>query len=115
MEIVNSKSKFQLEKATVTVVSNQSEYDYPSDIILQGIDTIQYSTDGVNWGRPLVKTISADRRTVSKGNPYGYTLNRDSYELIPPISNGYLLLTYNKRPKRLEKRSAKVTVVNGIS
>ena len=113
MEIINSKSKYQMAKETVTIVSGQSEYDYPSDIILQGIDSIQYSTDGVNWGRPLVKNISGDRRRVSSGSAYGYTLNRDNYELTPPIATGYLLLSYNRRPKRLEKRSAKVVSTTG--
>ena len=48
-EIVNSKSKYFIEPTVVTVLANTEEYDYPTDIILQGIDSIEWSDNRKTW------------------------------------------------------------------
>lgn len=111
-EVVTQKSKYLLKKTTVPVVSNQEEYDYPSDIILQGIDTIEWSDDGSSWIF-LEKNIPKDRFTTTSGYPFGYVLTREKIVLSPPVQSGTLRITYNGRPKRLESRSAKVSSVTG--
>lgn len=111
-EVVSSKSKYFIKPTLVSVVSGQEEYAYPSDIILQGIDTIEWSQDSQSW-MFLEKNISKDRISSVSGWPYGYMLTREKIILTPSITGGTLRITYNKRPKRLEKRSAKVTSTVG--
>jgi len=111
-EIINSKSKYFILPVVVPVVSGQEPYAYPSDIMLQGIDTIEWSDNLKTW-LFLEKNITKDRTTSVSGYPYGYWLNRSYINLTPPLQGGYLRITYNKRPKRLEKRSALVVSTTG--
>ncbi len=113
-EIINSKCKYFLyfDPNYINVVSGQEPYNYPSDIYLQGIDSLEWSDDRKTW-LFLEKNITKDRTTSVSGYPYGYYLNRDHYILTPPLQHGFLRITYNRKPKRLEKRSAKVSSVTG--
>lgn len=111
--VVLSKSKYFLEPSTVTVVSGQETYDYPENCYMQGIDTIQWSSNGINWSDPLIKNIPKDKITTQNGYPFGYIAERRGIKLCPPISSGYLLVTANISPKRLEKRSGKISAVTG--
>lgn len=111
--IVIAKTKYLQESTTVTVVSGQETYSYPSRCFMQGIDTIKWSTDGVNWSQELYKNIPKDKISTSVGFPFGYIAGKSGYKLCPPISSGYLLVTYNQSPKRLEKKSGKISAVTG--
>lgn len=112
-EVVLSKCKYFQESESVTVVPSQELYDYPDNCYLQGIDTIQWSSDGRDWGTPLVKNIAKDKMSTQSGHAYGYLLSRRGYKLSPPLSSGYLLVTSNIEPKRIEKRSGKVVSTTG--
>lgn len=111
-EVVNSKSKYFLHPLIVPIVGGQQDYDYPDDIILQGIDTIEWSDDLQTW-LTLEKNITKDRTVTIVGYPYGYYLTRTNYILTPPIQYGWLRVTYNRRPKRLEFRAAQVSSTTG--
>lgn len=111
-EIITQKSKYLLKKSIVAVVNGQEEYDYPSDIVLQGIDTLEWSTDQISWTF-MEKNIPKDRFTTTTGYPFGYICTREKVVLTPPVTGGYLRFTYNGKPKRLESRSAKVLSVVG--
>jgi hypothetical protein len=111
-EIVTQKSKYLLKKSIIPVVNGQEEYDYPSDIILQGIDTVEWSQDQRSWVF-LEKNISKDRFTSTTGYPFGYVTNRNKIVVTPSMAYGYLRITYNGKPKRLESRSALVASTTG--
>ena len=111
-EVINSKTKYFLERYVVPVVDGQETYDLPPQLILQGIDTIEWSQDQTYWTY-LEKCISKDQQTSMTGYPFGYVLNRRKMIVTPFIQYGYLRFNYNKRPKRLEKRSAKVVSTTG--
>lgn len=111
-EVITQKSKYLLKKTVVPVVNAQEEYEYPSDIVLQGIDTIEWSDDQESWIF-LEKNVPKDRYTTTSGYPFGYVLTREKIVLTPSIQYGFLRITYNGKPKRLESRSAKVLSVTG--
>ena len=112
-EIILSKSKYLTTRTIRSVVSGQEEYSYQSDAFMNNIDTIQWSTDRSSWGDALVRCIAKDQGISQNGYPFGYIPTQDGYILTPPISNGYLLESYSRRPKRLEKRSGLVVSTTG--
>lgn len=111
-EIINTKGKYLLERTVIPVVNGQEPYDYPQGLVLQGIDTIEWSQDQTYWTY-LEKCIPKDQQTSMTGYPFGYVLSRRQFFVTPFINYGYLRINYNKRPNRLEKRSAKVTGTAG--
>jgi len=115
-EVTNSKSKFFLKQTLMTVVSGQEQYDWPKDIFIFNIDTMEWSQNGRDY-ITLYRGDTKDRFNTTVGYPYGYIPRNDGFLLAPSLNSGTLRLNYIKQPSRLEKRSGKisaVTVTNGV-
>lgn len=115
-EVVNLKTKFLKKYENITVVPGQEVYDYPYDLYMQHIDTIQWS-DRATTGfyQTLNKSYTKERVSIQTGYPFGYILQNDGYHLNPPINNGVLQVTYIKTVPKLQKKNGLITVatVNG--
>lgn len=113
--IINSSSKYFLVEELIDVVNGQEKYDYPEDIYLMSIDTIEWSNDSMNRQRsfiPLTKNVTKERvGSVSTGYPFGYIIHSDGFILSPPIESGVLRVNYNKDILQPEKRSGLVSAV----
>lgn len=112
--IAVAKSKLLLTEEEITIVAGQEEYDYPSDIYLQAIDTMEYSDDNGNTWRPLNKAIIKDRSTASSGAAYGYVPRENGFILTPPLANGIIRVNYIKKLPLLEKRSGYISAVTTV-
>lgn len=116
MEVTNSKSKYLLKQAWVDVVSGQETYDYPTDCLIEHIDTIQWldSRTG-SYFQTLLKTYPNEKVSTQVGYAFGYSLQNDGYHLNPPLTNGVLQLSYIKTLPKIQKRAGQITVatVNG--
>lgn len=111
-EVVNLKCKYLMKQKFVTVVAGQEKYDYPDDIYMQHIDTIQWlDKQQGTYYQILYKTYTKEKVTTTSSYPFGYILQNDGYHLNPPISNGILQLTYIKNVPRLQKRAGQVSAV----
>ena len=113
--IANAKSKLLMVDTTATVVSGQEAYGYPSDLFLNNIDTLEYSSNGTDYGVPLKKGYTKDRRSSSNGSPSSYVLRKDDYLLVPPVSSGTLRINYIRKLPALEKRSGYISAVTQAS
>jgi len=116
--IVNSKTKFFLKQEIIQVVPAQEQYDYPDDIYLQNIDTMEWSSinnslDSNQGWIVMDRCITKDRQSVKTGYPFGYWTRHDGFMLTPPLQSGYIRLNYIGNSKRLEKRSGRITQLNG--
>lgn len=111
-EVVNIKTKFLKKEVTVPVVSGQISYDYPSDLYMQHIDTIQYRDNLVDGCyQPLYKSYDKERVVDQIGYPFGYILQNEGYKLNPPITNGYLVINYIKQLPRLQIKNGQISAV----
>lgn len=109
-EVANLKTKFLKKTTTVAVVSGQEVYSYPSDCFVQHIDTIQYTNALVNsYYINLEKSVQKERLSNANSNPYGYILENNGYLLNPPITSGYLLVSYDQAYPRPQKRCGQIT------
>lgn len=116
MEVINLKTKYLLKQEFVTVVPNQERYDYPSDLFMQHIDTIQWlDQQQGTYYQTLYKSYTKEKVTTTSSYPFGYVMQNDGYHLNPPIASGVLQITYNKKLPTLQKRAGQITVatVNG--
>lgn len=108
-----SKCKYLLKTTDpVTVVNGQEEYDYPSDLFMRNIDTVEWalSPQDIGW-IPLYKCISKDRFSTQSGYPFGYILQEASLIITPPLSSGYLRYTYSRQPRNLQIRMGQLSAV----
>lgn len=112
MEVQNLKTKYFKKQAIVDVVPSQEVYSYPADCYIQSLDTIQWtdSPTGTYW-QTLFKTTTKEKITIQPGYPFAYVPYEDGFHLNPPITRGKLYVTYVRTPKRLAKRSGKVSAV----
>lgn len=113
--IQNTKSKFYLKEVTESVVASQQEYDYPFDIYLRAIDTIEWSqytsiTNENTW-IVLDKAIEKERLSNNNGWPFSYIVKEDYYLLNPPLESGSLRINYIRKLPEIEKRSGRVSAV----
>lgn len=112
--INNAHAKYYKKSEIVSVVNGQLKYDYPSDCLLQIIDTLSYSTrsdaPAASW-RPLDKMVDKERVITSVGSAFGYIPENDGVVLNPPLQNGYLKFTYMASPLRVQKKAGQITDV----
>lgn len=110
MEVQNLKSKYFLKQVIVQAVPKQEKYDFPSDCYMNHIDTIQWTdnSSGTYW-TTLYKTTTKEKITLQPGYPFAYVLKEDGYYLNPPIIKGSLYVSYMRYPKKLAKKSGKVS------
>lgn len=113
MEVTNAASKFFKKTETVTIVSGQEKYDFPTDCIVQRIDTIQWlqNLSGSAYFQTLELCTDKERVNIQPGYPFGYIPENDGYVLNPPIQNGFLKVTYLATVLRAAKKSGKVKAV----
>lgn len=109
-QIVNVKTKFFIKEKLVDAVAGQQFYNYPSDIYLQNIDTLEWSQDG-QYYIPLTKCITKERLNSRVGYAFGYIPRSDGVILTPPVTNGSLRFNYIKNPLVPEKRSGKISSI----
>lgn len=113
-EVVNLKTKFLLKTSDVIpIVSGQETYSYPYDLYMQHIDTIQWTdkTFG-SYYQTLYKNYTKEKVTNTIGFPFGYIMQNDGYHLNPPMTNGFLYLTYIKSLPKLQKKGGAITAVS---
>jgi len=110
-EVVNLKTKYLMKQVSVDVVPGQTRYDYPSDIYMQHLDSVQwFDRSNPTYYQTLYKSYPKERVTNQTGYPFGYIMQRDGIYMNPPINNGILQFTYIQKPDRLQKRGGKITV-----
>lgn len=107
---VLAKSKALLNSEITAVVSSQAAYNYPTDIYLQAIDTLEWSPNQIDW-KVLEKCITKERLSSSVGYPFGYIPVEDGIILSPPQSSGYLRFNYLRQAKTPEKRAGLISAV----
>jgi hypothetical protein len=115
-EVVNLKTKFLLKQVNVPVVNNQERYEYPQDLYMQHIDTIQWlNSQNGTYYQTLYKSYVKEKITTSTAYPFGYVMQNDGYHLNPPINAGTLQISYIKKVPTLQIRSGIISsaVVNG--
>lgn len=110
---INAKSKVLLKQSTSNVVAGQEEYDYPSDIWLQKIDTLEWSSNGSNDDWIVLEKVVTKERLTSQGSgyPFGYITNESGVVLSPALDSGVLRFNYIRKPNSPEKRSGKISAV----
>lgn len=109
--LVNSKTKFLQKQEIVPVVSGQAEYDYPEDIFMQNIDTLQWSMNsGVDFVN-LHKGYTKYRTNTQTGYGYGYYTTDSGYVVTPPIQSGDLYINYMRKLPKLQIRCGAITAV----
>lgn len=113
MAITNANSKYFKKPQTVTIVPGQAKYDYPTDCIVQRIDTIQWmdQLNGSNYIKNLDLCVDKEIVTTTPAYPFGYIPQNDGYILNPPILNGYLKVTYLSTVLKVAKKAGKVKFV----
>lgn len=108
-EVVNLKTKYLLKQKEVPVVSGQEKYDYPDDIYMQHIDTIQWLDKAQEtYFQNLYKSYIKEKVTTTASYPFGYIPQNDGIHLNPPINSGTLMVSYIKRFPKLQKKSGLV-------
>lgn len=107
---VLAKSKALLNSSITAVVNGQAEYSYPTDIYLQNIDTLEWSSNQVEW-TPVEKCITKERVSANSSFPFGYIPTEDGIILSPPLSSGYLRFNYIRQAKTPEKRAGIISAV----
>lgn len=108
-EVVNLKTKYLLKQKEVPVVSGQEKYDYPDDIYMQHIDTIQWLDKAQGtYFQNLYKSYTKEKVTTTASYPFGYIPQNDGIHLNPPITSGTLMVSYIKRFPKLQKKSGLV-------
>lgn len=118
--ISNAKTRILLKEHILPVVASQELYSYPFDLYLQNIETVQWGlnpgTSGIDYIN-LSAGITKDRQSSETGYPFSYILRGDGYLLNPPLSNGTLRLTYQRKLPQIEKRSGQISSVtlSGLS
>lgn len=115
--VANVKTKFTQKTQTVTVVPNQIRYDFPVDLYMQHMDTVQW-TDNVTSGvyfQNLIQTYVKEKIASLTGYPFGYYIQEDGIYMNPPIGNGQLIFTYTKKPNSLQIKNGQITArtING--
>lgn len=113
--ISNAKTRILLKEVLVDVVQSQELYDYPFDLYLQNIETMQWSLNPTSNGIDYINLtagITKDRQSSENGYAFSYILRGDGYLLSPPLSNGRLRLTFQRKLPELEKRSGQVQSVS---
>lgn len=108
--ITNFNSKFYKVESQVAVVFDQELYSYPTDVMVQGVDTIQWSQTLSDYRVSLEKTVTRERVTIKSGFPFAYIPFKDGVRMNPPLQSGYLWFTYLTTVKRLQKKAGQVTV-----
>lgn len=110
--VVNLKTKFFKKTLEVPVVPGQAVYPWPSDCYIRALETLQWSNtrSGVYY-QNLQKLVTKEKVTNQTGYPFGYIPENAGIEVVPPINNGTLYLTYEKVIPRLQKRAGTVTAV----
>jgi len=114
--LVNTKSKYLLKSTTVPIVNNQQEYDYPVDLYLNNIDTMQWTQDNQSYVN-MYHGYMKDRTYTGNGYSYGYVTKNESFVLVPPIDTGTLAIHYIRQLPRMATRSgliSAVTVNSGV-
>lgn len=107
---VNSKTKFLQKEKTYTVVSGQQEYDFPNDIFINAIDTMQWSTDGQNRVT-IWPSFTKYNTTNQNGFSYGYYTINSGFVLTPALPYGSIVLNYLRKLPRLGTRAGQITSV----
>jgi hypothetical protein len=116
--ISNAKTRFLLKEVLVDAVNNQDLYSYPFDLYLQNIESMQWSLhpgqNGIDYVN-MTAGITKDRQSSENGYAFSYILRHNGYILSPPISNGKLRVTYQRRLPEIEKRSGQISSVTFAS
>lgn len=117
-EITNLKTKYFKKQVVVDVVANQEKYDYPSDCIVQHIDTIQWTDtiSGTYW-QTLYKSYTKEKITLQPGYPFSYIPYNEGFYLNPPIVRGKLWIAYESTVPKAQKRAGQiqsVTINTGV-
>lgn len=112
-EITNLKTKYFKKQIVQDVVSNQEKYSYPDDLLVQHIETIQWtdSISGTYW-QTLYKSYTKEKITLQPGYPFSYVPYNDGFYLNPPIVRGKLWISYETTLPRVQKRSGKITSIS---
>lgn len=111
----NVKGKYFLGQAPIiTVVPDQELYDYPYDIYMQSIDTLEWSQDASTY-YPLALATPKDRLSDQSGWAYGYIPRHDGYLLTPTLQSGYLRINYIKKLPQVQVRQGLISAATVTS
>lgn len=113
MQVVNLKTKYLQKNVTTQIVNSQIKYDYPRDIYMQNIDTIQWSqlADNQDYFTTLFKSYTKEKVSNQNGYAFAYTPKEDGIYLNPPLQNGSLSIDYIRRVNSLGLRAGQVSSV----
>jgi hypothetical protein len=110
--VVNLKTKYFKTNMIVPVIPNQAKYDYPYNLFMHNIDTIQwYDSASGTFFRNLTQSYTKEKITSSTGFAFGYINQDDGIHLNPPINTGFLDITYEKTVPKLQKKNGKISSV----
>lgn len=108
--MVDSKTKFLQKEAVVSVVNGQQEYNYPSDIYLQNIDTMQWTQDNISFVN-MTRGYTKYRFNNQNAYAFGYYTKNSGYVLTPPLTTGSLYINYMRKLPRMAVRSGTISAV----
>ncbi len=116
MEVTNLKTKYFKKQVVVPVVPYQAVYSYPEDCIMQHLDTVQWTQaqSGTYW-QTLFRTTQKEKITIQPGYPFAYVPFEDGIHMNPPIQQGLLYITYEKLPKKMQKRAGIINSATTLS
>lgn len=118
-EIVKTYRKTFTASSTFSAVTNQEEYDLPTDIFQTSVVTLEYSHTGLAKDYyPLERRETIEQSSIG-GAPLVY-IPREKKLIVnpyPETSGGVFRIKYNKRLPTLDKRRAtvkSVTIAGGV-
>ncbi len=109
ISINNAHAKYFKKSTIVPVVNGQLKYDYPSDVVLQFLDTVLWSQrQSSNSWTALYLMTDKELQTATVGSAFGYIPEADGIVMNPPPRDGYLKMTYMFAPLNVQKKSGQV-------